>query len=112
MPMHVEGCDMCQGEPLPGLITRDERDVEGVQVIYLERCDTCAIYPGDLEAASALAHRLGGKAYFLQDEEQIEVRGPGPYPAEWRIDTGTDPWVEVEHGTVRRRRGDPHRHAA
>lgn len=43
----------CDCWPIPGVILGMD-DPHGIQ-----RCDTCLVYPGDLEAAYALAQHLG-----------------------------------------------------
>jgi hypothetical protein len=54
-------CDGCAGEPIPGVATAmDDRD--GIQ-----RCDSCALFAGDLDAAKALADLLGGRVFFYRE---------------------------------------------
>ena len=43
----------CNCGPIPGVLAPMDTDI-GVQ-----RCDECELYPGDLEAAAALARHLG-----------------------------------------------------
>jgi hypothetical protein len=47
------GCESCSLSPIPGILIAMDDDY-GIQ-----RCDLCARYPGDLEAAQALADHLG-----------------------------------------------------
>lgn len=35
----------------------------------IQRCDTCGIYPGDLDAALALARLVGGVVKYQQEED-------------------------------------------
>lgn len=103
------GCGPLQGVLAP-INTR-----EGVQ-----RCDDCHTYDSDLDAALALAVRIGGEVKFWQHDSDrlatlddliergdaapdvdlaeagFEIRGYArPARADDCILTGTDPWVEL-----------------
>lgn len=56
-------CD-CFDQPVPGVLAPMDSDV-GVQA-----CDECKLFPGDLEAAQALAALVGGVVKFEQETEQ------------------------------------------
>jgi len=92
-PSEHEGCDTC-GAILPGVIEAMDSD-EGIQ-----RCDTCDLYAGDLEAAKALADHVGGTVWFLLDLGDSR----DPEPRQWdgsdlpigSIAGQTNPWVEVD----------------
>jgi len=51
----------CTGSPVPGVLTSMNSEA-GIQ-----RCDTCGLFPGDLEAALALAKFIGGVVKFEQE---------------------------------------------
>lgn len=63
-----EGCG-AGGTPLAGVIAPMDT------VIGVQRCDTCDVFPGDLEAAQALAATVGGVVMFepMSDSEGVLV---------------------------------------
>lgn len=89
-------CDLCGDSPVPGAIAAPAGSLSGRMIV--QACDTCQLFPGDLDAAWAVAQALGGRAYFRPANTPLHPRHleePGPYPDAWLIDTGTDPWVQV-----------------
>jgi hypothetical protein len=86
--MSAEPCDSC-GMVLPGVIESMDTD-EGIQ-----RCDECELYPGDCEAAQALASLVGGVVCYQAEETGERVRWSGTHLGPM-IEDQSNPWVEVE----------------
>jgi len=59
-------CDTCCDQTIPGAIAAMDTDI-GIQA-----CDNCKRFPGDLEAAQALADLVGGTVKFEREEGQID----------------------------------------
>lgn len=55
-------------------------------VVTVERCDECDVYPGDLEAAWAVANTLGGIVHYEQHPDHTEPM----------IFDETSPWVVID----------------
>lgn len=84
-------CD-CDSAPIPGVFydpaTGD-----------VQRCDRCRLFPGDLEAAAALAARYGATVRFRADgDDPDDIVGDRTYNAadgfDGMIADGTNPWIE------------------
>lgn len=86
-----EGCT-CTGSPVAGTLPAMDTP-EGIQ-----RCDECQVFPGDLEAAQALADMVGGVVRFVKyvsDDDEEDVTFTGDLPDDVLIANSTNPWVEV-----------------
>lgn len=93
-----EPCDSCAD--LPGILP-----TESGPRIYVERCDACDLYAGDLDAAYALAQLVGGTVTFYQYDPAIEARRADGDEYEVRTFDGTyneEPWPrgdQIAYGT-------------
>lgn len=58
LPAATNDCEQCAESPVPGAIPAMDTPA-GIQ-----RCDQCELFPGDLEAAAALAVLVGGRVRF------------------------------------------------
>lgn len=86
-------CDQC-GTLMAGVFSTADSDTGAISV---QRCDACAVYPGDLDAAWALAQRVGGAVWFYQagtGDLAVTRQFTGTYRPDDCIATGTDPWIE------------------
>jgi hypothetical protein len=84
-------CDDCANEPIPGI------HFSNTGSGTVERCDTCALFDGDLTAALALAKLVGGEVQFEATEDRLIHVYTGPADAEGlTIVEGTDPWIVVD----------------
>lgn len=96
-PMATIQCEACVNSPLPGVLY-DTNAGNGVQ-----RCDICHLYPGDLEAAAALAKHLGKRAFFWDNADKAHPVPNGAQPKEITAEVlvnhsvcialDTDPWI-------------------
>jgi len=92
-----EVCDLCGDSPVRGAIAGMDFPA-GIQ-----RCDTCDLFPGDLEAALALAQAVGGVACFYAEGDNtgdpdswtVQRTFDGTDPGEVLIADRTNPWVEI-----------------
>ncbi|MGH9067139.1 MAG: hypothetical protein ACRD0J_06580 [Acidimicrobiales bacterium] len=82
----------CSGSAVPGVL---HGELSGPVVDEIERCDECERFPGDLEAAQALATHLGGGTVRFEDQDGTERHfdPDAGLPEGTFIGTGTDPWV-------------------
>lgn len=97
----LQRCE-CEGDIIPGV--HHPAAANGV-IASVERCDTCERYPGDLDAALALAAVVGGEVWFqlqLTDElvEDDEDLPDGAVNTMYTgqefvgyIASGTAPWI-------------------
>lgn len=85
----VHGPEVCgQADPVPG-VAAPMNSPEGIQ-----RCDECALYGGDLDAAVALALHVPGGRVMFTDAKTGEVREyVGPGNPDDIIASDTDPWI-------------------
>jgi len=86
-----EPCAVCDG--LGYLMGQSYR---GDSATAVQRCDACARYPGDIEAAQAAAHTQPVQALlvrWLENNEWRVLRPDAPVPDDALIDEATD--VEV-----------------
>ena len=91
-------CDVCTGSLLNGVLLYDSVPAGGV-IGPFERCDGCARFAGDLEAAAAVAFIVGGVAHFEaacgRDDDHNAIPGHPHDDCREMICTGTDPWVTI-----------------
>lgn len=90
----------CDGNIVPGVLSGDRSAGETV-IEYVSRCDECERFPGDLEAALALAEIVGGRVWFsfvqFDDDGPEDVEGTATVftggDINGYIEEGTQPWI-------------------
>lgn len=91
-PIHASRCDCdCDSAFVPGTFGANgfRRNVpcaiaDAEEVREIESCDLCTRFDGDLEAAQAVADKVGGRVHYERAEDNVE-----------HIRSGTAPWVVV-----------------
>jgi hypothetical protein len=86
-------CSECSS-PVPGVMYDPQSGT-------VERCDACERYDGDLDAALAVAEKLGKQAWFIRHDHATDERRVTMVTAElvagpdegWSIESQTDPWI-------------------